>query len=103
MGHKVTVAENGSLALDAIKSDTFDLVLMDMQMPVMSGDYALQIIRERERESGKHLPVIALTSYALKGDKDKYLRMGFDGYLSKPVEVKVMADEMKRVVETLKR
>ena len=97
-GHKVTVAENGSLALDAIKFDTFDLVLMDMQMPVMNGDEALHIIREQESESRKHLPVIALTGFALKGDEDKYLRMGFDGYLSKPVDITAMKAEIVRVM-----
>jgi len=74
------------------------LVLMDMQMPVMSGDEALHIIREQESESRKHLPVIALTGFVLIGDEDKYLRMGFDGYLSKPVDITAMEAEIVRVL-----
>jgi len=97
-GHQVTVTENGKAALDALKTGSFDLVLMDIQMPVLNGDTALQLIREREGESGGHLPVIALTAYALKGDKEKYMQMGFDGYLPKPFEIKEMLDEIRRVM-----
>jgi len=91
---------NGKEALDRLKHDHFDLVLMDIQMPVMNGDTALQLIREREAESGAHLPVIALTAYALKGDKEKYLQMGFDGYLPKPFEIKTLPAEIYRVLGT---
>ena len=66
-------------------------------MPVMNGDDALHILRERELNSGTHLPVIALTAHALKGDKENYLEIGFDGYLSKPIEVRKLVDEMMRV------
>jgi len=72
-------------------------VLMDIQMPELGGDEALRILREREQQGGRHLPVIALTAYALKGDKEKYLQMGFDGYLSKPATLKELADELLRV------
>ena len=98
MGHEVAVVENGRAALEAINSDIFDLVLMDIQMPVMGGDEALSILRQREEQSGKHLPVIALTANALKGDSEKYLQMGFDGYLSKPATIKELAHEMIRVM-----
>jgi len=98
MGHAVTVAENGKIALDTLKTNTFDLVLMDIQMPVMNGSDVLNVIRKREHPSGKHLSVIALTAYALIGDKEKYLDMGFDGYLSKPFKTKELMDEMVRVV-----
>jgi PAS domain S-box-containing protein len=98
MGHRSTVAENGRIALDSIAAaGNFDLVLMDIQMPTMTGDEVLQVIREKQ-QAGKRLPVIALTAYALKGDKEKYLQMGFDGYLSKPFESLAMAQEMKRLV-----
>jgi PAS domain S-box-containing protein len=93
----VVVAKNGKLALDYLQTNTVDLVLMDIQMPEMDGDEVLRILRKREQEDGSHLPVIALTAYALKGDKEKYLQMGFDGYLSKPATIKEMADEMQRV------
>ena len=99
LGHQADVAENGKQALEALGRQTFDMVLMDIQMPVMNGDEALSVLRERERPSGKRLPVIALTAYALKGDKEKFLALGFDGYVSKPLEVKKLIAEMKRVLE----
>lgn len=98
MGHTVTAAENGKVATDTLKANNFDLVLMDIQMPVMNGVDVLSVIREMEQLSGKHLTVIALTAYALIGDKEKYLNMGFDGYLSKPFKTKELIDEMLRVV-----
>ena len=101
MGHQVAVAENGKQALAALGREVFDIVLMDIQMPVMNGDEALAVLRERERLSSRHLPVIALTAYALKGDKEKFLALGFDGYVSKPLEVNKLIVEMKRVLEVV--
>jgi CheY-like chemotaxis protein len=98
MGHVVTVAENGMVALDILQANTFDLMLMDIQMPVMDGVDALSALRDLEQISGKHLTVIALTAYALIGDKEKYLKMGFDGYLSKPFTTKALVDELVRVM-----
>ena len=98
-GHQVALAENGQQALAALGTETFDMILMDIQMPVMNGDEALAVLREREGPSGRHLPVIALTAYALKGDREKFLALGFDGYVSKPLEVKKLLVEMKRVLE----
>jgi len=100
MGHVVTVAENGKVALDTLNAKTFDVALMDIQMPVMNGTDALSVIREQEKITGNHLIVIALTAYALVGDKEKYLKMGFDGYLSKPFRTNELIDEMVRVVPT---
>jgi CheY-like chemotaxis protein len=99
MGHEVMVVENGKTALDVIISETFDLVLMDIQMPVMDGDEAVKILRAGEEKDGKHLPVIAVTAHALKGDVGKYLQMGFDGYLGKPFTVREVAAEMKRIID----
>ncbi len=98
MGHVVTVAENGKIALDILKENTFDLVLMDIQMPVMNGDDVLSVIRELEQPSGKHQTVVALTAYALIGDKERYLKMGFDSYLSKPLTTKALIEELVRIV-----
>jgi PAS domain S-box-containing protein len=98
MGHQVTVAESGKAVLDTLGKEAFDLVLMDIQMPVMNGDDALAVIREHERTTNVHLPVIALTANALKGDEDKFLAEGFDGYVSKPLEVKKLVAEIKRVL-----
>ena len=91
-------AGNGKVALDILNTSVFDLVFMDIQMPVMDGIDALKVLRELERLSGKHLPVIALTAYALMGDKENYLKMGFDGYLRKPFKTKELVDELQRLV-----
>ena len=99
LGHVVTLAENGRDALTALEREVFDIVLMDIQMPVMNGEKAVIALREMEKISGAHLPVIALTAYALKGEKEKFLAVGFDGYVSKPLEVKGLVSEMKRVLD----
>ena len=99
MGHAVTLAENGKEALAALEKDRFDLVLMDIQMPVMDGQEALAVLREREHGSGAHVPVIAFTAHALKGEEARFLAAGFDGYVSKPLEVKKLVDEMRRVLD----
>ena len=84
-GHKVTVAGNGNEALDAIEKLRFDIVLMDVQMPGMDGLEVTGILRERERVSGGHIPVIAITAFAFREDMERCLQAGMDGYISKPV------------------
>jgi len=84
-GHQVTIAGNGREAVAAAEQDTFDLVLMDLQMPEMDGFEATAALRKREKETGIHLPIIALTAHALKGDRERCLEAGMDGYLSKPI------------------
>ena len=84
-GHQVTVDANGVEAIAATEKNTFDLILMDLQMPEMDGFEATAALREREKETGTHLPVIALTAHALKGDRERCLEAGMDGYLSKPI------------------
>jgi signal transduction histidine kinase/CheY-like chemotaxis protein len=86
-GHQVVVAGNGQEALEAIEKDTFDLVLMDVQMPEMDGFEATAVLRGREHEKGDgvRLPVIALTAHAMKGDRERCLAAGMDDYLSKPI------------------
>jgi CheY-like chemotaxis protein len=86
-GHHVTVACNGREALAAFERESFDLVLMDVQMPDMDGFEATAVIREREKGSGLHVPVIALTAHAMKGDREKCLAAGMDGYLTKPIRI----------------
>ena len=76
----------------------FDLVLMDIQMPLMNGEDALREIRRREQDGSRHLPVIALTAYALREEKKRFLELGFDGYASKPLVIDELVSEMKRVV-----
>ena len=85
-GHSVTVANNGVEALAALAGGTFDVVLMDVQMPVMGGLEATGEIRRRERESGTHVCIIAMTAHAMRGDRDRCLAAGMDGYLSKPID-----------------
>ena len=84
-GHIVTVAENGQEAVDHVERERFDLVLMDVQMPVMGGFEATRIIRERERASGGHIPIVALTARAMNGDRELCLAAGMDEYLAKPL------------------
>ena len=84
-GHRVTVAGNGQEAIDQLAKGPFDLVLMDVQMPLIDGLEATRVIREREKETGMHQPIVALTAHAIKGDQERCLEAGMDGYLSKPI------------------
>ncbi len=85
-GHQVAVAGNGKEALAALERETFDLILMDVQMPEMDGFEATACIRERERGTDRHLPIIAMTAHAMKGDRERCLNAGMDGYVSKPIQ-----------------
>jgi two-component system sensor histidine kinase/response regulator len=91
-GHDVTTAHNGREALAILDRERFDLVLMDVQMPEMDGFEATAAIREREQSSGKHVPIIALTAHAMKGDRERCLAAGFDAYLSKPIQARELLD-----------
>jgi CheY-like chemotaxis protein len=84
-GHRVTVASNGREAVELLERSSYDLVLMDVQMPLLDGIAATTLIREREKETGVHQPIVALTAYAVKGDQDRCLAAGMDGYLPKPI------------------
>jgi len=99
-GHDVVSVLNGLECLVALKNGRFDVVLMDIQMPVMGGEEALREIRAKEQGTSLHQPVIALTAYALRGDKERLVQQGFDGYLSKPFKAKGLMCEMKRVIES---
>jgi len=100
-GHRVEVVLNGRAALAALDENSFDLALMDLQMPEMDGFETTAIIRERERSSGAHLPIIALTANAMVGDAEKCLQAGMDGYVSKPVDVRRLFAEISRVQSVL--
>jgi len=84
-GHQVTVVENGLEALTAIQAEEFDLVLMDVHMPEMDGLEATRRLRAAEKESGGHQRVVAMTALVMKGDKERCLEAGMDGYLPKPI------------------
>ncbi len=94
-GHTVISAGNGREAVQAWEREPFDLVLMDVQMPEMGGFEATALIREKERNTDRHTPIVALTAHALKGDRERCLAAGMDGYLAKPLRV----EELFRVVE----
>jgi CheY-like chemotaxis protein len=94
-GHTAAVAGNGREALAALEREPFDLLLLDVQMPEMGGYETIRVIRDRERRTGSHLPVIALTAHAMKGDRERCLDAGMDDYLSKPVQAK----ELQRMIE----
>jgi signal transduction histidine kinase/DNA-binding response OmpR family regulator/HPt (histidine-containing phosphotransfer) domain-containing protein len=89
-GHDVTLAEDGQQALDRLERGTFDLVLMDVQMPVMGGLEATAAIREREKGTSRHIRIVAMTAHAMNGDRERCLAAGMDGYLSKPVDPRML-------------
>jgi len=97
-GHRVTVAENGQQALEVLaRGDArFDVVLMDVQMPVMNGLEATACIRKDEQGTGRHLPIVAMTAHAMRGDRERCLAAGMDAYLVKPIQ----AEEMFATVES---
>jgi signal transduction histidine kinase/CheY-like chemotaxis protein len=96
-GHSVEVAPNGADALAALRRDTFDLILMDVQMPVMNGYDATQVIRTGERGTNRHIPIVALTAHAMKGDREVCLKAGMDDYLGKPIHPMELASVIERL------
>ncbi|MFB3922202.1 MAG: PAS domain S-box protein [Terriglobia bacterium] len=102
-GHKVVVAANGVEALATLDHHPFDLILMDVQMPEMDGIEATKVIRAREKLSGAHIPVIAMTARALPEDKQLCLEAGMDGYLPKPLRVRELIATIETVVRMLPR
>jgi CheY-like chemotaxis protein len=89
-GHEVTVANNGVEAVAAFEQEAFDVVLMDVQMPEMSGLEATAAIRERERTTGTHIRIVAMTAHAMIGDRERCLASGMDRYLSKPIDPELL-------------
>ncbi|QDV17516.1 Signal transduction histidine-protein kinase BarA [Gimesia panareensis] len=96
-GHQCVIANNGREAVDWVRNDTFDAVLMDVQMPTMDGLQATKMIREYEQEAEIHVPIIAMTAYAMRGDRDKCISAGMDNYISKPID----APKLIRLLERL--
>jgi two-component system sensor histidine kinase/response regulator len=99
-GHAVTVAGNGIEALRQLdaRADAFDVVLMDIQMPEMDGFEATTAIREKERGSAVHIPIVAMTAHAMKGDRERCLEAGMDDYVSKPLIPEVLYETVERAV-----
>ena len=96
-GYSVTEAGNGMEALELLEKTAFDLVLMDVQMPEVDGLEATKRIRRKEAATGEHIPIIAMTAHAMRGDRERCLEAGMDGYLAKPID----ADELYRMVEKI--
>ncbi len=96
-GHAVVMAKNGKDALAALRTHPFDLVLMDVQMPEMGGFEATRLIRQEENATGRHLPIIAMTAHAMKGDRERCLEAGMDGYVAKPVQAKDLQEAIDDV------
>jgi len=97
-GHKCVEATDGHQALAALQREPFDVVLMDVQMPNMDGFEATRAIREKEKTTGKHLPIIALTAHAMAGDRDKCLAAGMDSYLAKPLRPRELVSLVEHMV-----
>jgi len=98
MGHKVSVAQNGRKAIEAIETERFDVVLMDVQMPEMDGLEATRAIRSSENLTGRpRIPIIAMTAYAMAGDRERCLEAGMDGYISKPVNPQELFEAIENI------
>ncbi len=96
LGHEPTVVPDGAKAVEAWSSGAFDLILMDVQMPEMDGYEAVAAIRSRERSTGGHMPIVALTAHAMKGDRERCLEAGFDDYLTKPIRSRELREAIER-------
>lgn len=99
-GYSVSVAGNGRAALSAFEKESFDVILMDVQMPEMDGFEVTAVIREKERLNGGHVPIIAMTAHAMKGDRDRCLSAGMDGYVTKPIRINELISAIERLTGT---
>jgi CheY-like chemotaxis protein len=102
-GYTVTVAANGREALAALEKEDFDAILMDLQMPELDGFEATGQIREKEKATGKHIPIIAMTAHALKGDEERCIDAGMDGYVSKPIRTNELYAALEKTVKKEER
>jgi CheY-like chemotaxis protein len=96
-GHSVVIANNGVEAIEALNKQSFDVLLMDVQMPEMDGFEATKIVRAREQEIGGHIPIVAMTALAMKGDRERCLAVGMDGYVSKPLHPNELYDAIEKL------
>jgi PAS domain S-box-containing protein len=97
MGHAVILATNGQEGFRLTNEQQFDLILMDIQMPIMGGMEATRLIREREAATGQHVPIMAMTAHAMSGDAGRFLAAGMDGYISKPIRIDLLRSEIERL------
>jgi CheY-like chemotaxis protein len=96
-GHLVCIANNGDQALSLLERELFDIILMDIQMPIMDGLEAVR--RIRAQETRKHIPIVAITAHAMSGDKERYLSMGIDAYVAKPIDRKVLLTTIRDLTQ----
>ena len=96
--HDVTIAQNGQTAIDKHESEVFDLILMDVQMPIVDGFEATRIIRAMQDKSLQQVPIIAMTANAMMGDRERCIDAGMNGYVSKPIQVNDLFAEINRVL-----
>jgi CheY-like chemotaxis protein len=101
-GHRVVVARNGYEAIARLEMEPFDLALMDVQMPELDGLEATRAIREKEKTTGAHLPIVAMTAHAMQRDQKRCLATGMDGYVSKPLNVKELISVVRTVLRNLR-
>jgi CheY-like chemotaxis protein/HPt (histidine-containing phosphotransfer) domain-containing protein len=97
-GHTVVTASDGREAVAVFERGHFDLVLMDVQMPVMDGIQATAAIRSAEKDTGRHVPIVALTARAMKGDEEHFLEVGMDGYLPKPITFESLYETIEQLM-----
>ena len=100
-GHFVVVVPDGLRAVEALETNPFDLVLMDVQMPGMDGVEATSLIRRREMNTGLHVPIIAMTAHAMTGDRQRFIASGMDGYVSKPIHSRELFDAIETVLSSV--
>ena len=101
--NKIKTASNGLEALKLMEKYKFDIILMDIQMPELDGIETTQIIRKNEKNSGEHIPIIAITAHALKGDREKFLLKGMDDYLPKPVHINDLEEKLTKIRKNISR
>jgi two-component system sensor histidine kinase/response regulator len=101
-GHRVRIASDGVQVLSALPAESFDLILMDVQMPNMDGYQTTVSIRQEEKKTGAHIPIVAMTAHAMKGDKERCLAAGMDDYISKPIKPKLLIEVINRLAEQKK-
>jgi two-component system, sensor histidine kinase and response regulator len=102
-GYSIVVAANGKEAVQSFDRESFDVILMDIQMPEMDGVEATTLIRQREKASGAHTPIIAVTAHAMKGDRERYMSAGMQGYVTKPLRRQKLYDAIDSLVGAERR
>ncbi|AGK99131.1 response regulator [Clostridium pasteurianum] len=99
LGYKYISVSNGKEAIEILEDNSVDLILMDIQMPILDGYEATEIIRKKEAVLRKHTPIIAMTAYAMIGDREKFIKCGMDNYISKPFSMDSLDEILKNTIK----